>query len=1067
MAFSKLRCVALALMACLATPCMTAQLLAQSWNFDNRVFTERLRQDWLMQDVPNVDQRVALFTPKENAEAEYQLIRTKLDELKNSELKDDERLANRVPSFTEALKLEEPASNDAMVDASSVAVAQLERLLETLKVAKTPSDDPRWKALYYDVCRIRRARRLLDLPELCPKFVYTKHYVIGASHYAYTEDVSDEEYRDFSCDRRPGGQLCCATFAPDGTIRNEILVSVPNGTLRDPDVSWDADKILYAARNSFDLDDFHIYEYDMKMKTQRKITDGLGVADIEPIYLPDDNILFGSTRCTQITDCWWTEVSNFYTCNPLGHFMRRLTADQVTVNYPKLLEDGRIIYTRWDYNDRGQIYPQPLFQMNCDGTGQTEYYGNNSYFPTTIMHARGIPGTDLVLAIAAGHHTYQNGKLLLIDRSKGAQENAGATLIAPVRETAADKIDQYGQIGELFQYPYPLDESTLLCAYLPEGGAWKYDVPFGLYWFDHDGQRELLAFDRDISCGQPMPLVERERPLLRPSQVDLSKKTGAYYVQDVYEGPGLKGIERGVVKSLRVVALEFRPVGIRKNGNGGPAGGAMVCTPIAIDNATWDVKRVLGEVPVEEDGSAYFEAPAMTPVYFQLLDEKGDVVQTMRSWSTLQPGETFACVGCHEPKESVIQNVAGASGANSIALQKPIAKPTPFYTPGNGYLADAGFSFNRDIQPILDHHCVSCHRGGDGPMSLLGDADLSDRGKDASNRAGRSFSQAYINLTQNGNHDGAYSKWLGIQEGPELLPPYFAGAFKSPLVNEWRGDDRKVEAHREVKLDEVSIRKLALWIDLLVPYCGDYREENIWTPEERATYAYYWAKHEQARLENDANIELYRAAVASNFQNVASRSFASYGRLGGLADKEHFLRDYLADVPSGLAYRPEGQNEYRNVALNPGDVQGDKLFVKQYPHAMSNSEYGCLDEFAAKNVIDGKTSNQGHGAAFPSWGPNLRTDLWLEIDFGCDVEIDKLVLYLRADFPHDAAWKSATVYFSDGSSMPLELQETAQPQTFQFSKRRVRSLRITDFQTDEPLKWHGITELEVWGVTAR
>ncbi|MBQ4203616.1 MAG: hypothetical protein II655_07935, partial [Thermoguttaceae bacterium] len=603
-----------------------------------------------------------------------------------------------------------------------------------------------------------------------------------------------------------GGQLCLLTFARDGSLRGDVLVETPAGTLRDPDVSWDGRKILFSMRNDLHEDDFHIYEYDVDAKSTRQITRGPGVADIEPIYLPNDDLLFGSTRCTQITDCWWTEVSNFYTCDSQGRFLRRVSVDQVTVNYPKLLDDGRVVYTRWDYNDRGQIYPQPLFQMNPDGTGQTEYYGNNSYFPTTIMHARGTPGSDKVLAIAAGHHTYQNGKLVLLDRSKGNQENQGATLLAPIRDTPADRVDQYGQQGELFQYPYPLDDFTLLAAYLPEGGAWRYDSPFGLYWFDYDGRRELLAFDPQISCGQPIPLAEREKPTLRPSQVDLSQTIGRYYVQDVYEGPGLAGVERGVVKKLRVVSPEFRPVGIRSNVNGGPAGGAMVCTPPSVGGGTWDVKRVLGEVPVEEDGSAYFEVPAMTPVYFQLLDENDDVVQTMRSWSTLQPGETFGCVGCHEPKGSIIENVSAAA-ATTAALRKGVATLTPVITPGAGRFENAGFSFPRDVQPILDAHCVRCHAGGtlkDGrpaPFSLLGDEDHSVQGRAINARSGRRFSESYLRLTQYGNNKGAWCRWIGIQEGPEMLPPYFSGAAKSPLIAMFRArPEDRAEFHKDVAI---------------------------------------------------------------------------------------------------------------------------------------------------------------------------------------------------------------------------------------------------------------------------
>ena len=162
-------------------------------------------------------------------------------------------------------------------------------------------------------------------------------------------------------------------------------------------------------------------------------------------------------------------MSNLYTCAADDRYLRRLSFDQVHTNYPAVTDDGRVLYTRWDYNDRGQLYPQGLFEMFPDGTGQREFYGNNSWFPTTILHARGIPGTIRILAVFTGHHTWQAGKLGILDPSLGRQENEGAQLIAPVRETPAERIDHYGQEGDLFKYPYPVGDRHFLVSYAPRG----------------------------------------------------------------------------------------------------------------------------------------------------------------------------------------------------------------------------------------------------------------------------------------------------------------------------------------------------------------------------------------------------------------------------------------------------------------------------------------------------------------------------------------------------------------------------------------------------------------------
>ena len=90
----------------------------------------------------------------------------------------------------------------------------------------------------------------------------------------------------------------------------------------------------------------------------------------------------------------------------------------------------------------------------------------------------------------------------------------------------------------------------------------------------------------------------------------------------------------------------------------------------------------------------------------------------------------------------------------------------------------------------------------------------------------------------------------------------------------------------------------------------------------------------------------------------------------------------------------------------------------------------------------------------------------LNVDFGCEVDIDKCVIYARADFPHDDVWQSGTLEFSDGSTVDIELRPTAEPQEFKFDKRRVTSVRLTNLKPNFPLKWCGITEIEYWGVPA-
>ena len=995
----------------------------------------------------------------------------------------------------------------------------LQEALDGLVARALPPEDPQWLELYEKACQQRREARLKPLTEKASPIVFTKHYNMGGSHYAYTEGQSDAQAeRSFY----PGSELCLLEL--DGQKMNvRTLLKDAEGVIRDPAVSYDGKRILFSWKKSKLEDDYHLYEMDVASGKIRQLTFGLGVADYEGTYLPNGDILFNSTRCVQTVDCWWTEVSNLYACDKDGKSLRRITFDQVHDNYPTVINDGRVIYTRWEYNDRGQLFPQPLFQMNPDGTGQTECYGNNSWFPTSILHARAIPGSQKIMAILSGHHCMQAGKLAVIDTSKGRQEAEGVQLIAPARETKAVKIDAYGQEGELFQYPYPLSEEAAIVAYHPVGwlrgkknSGGRFTEPhFKIYFMASDGRRELLAADPTISCNQPALLAARPVPVQRSSTVDYSKTTGTYSMQNVYAGKALPGVEKGKIKRLRVVALDFRAAGVKANGSTGPAGGALSCTPPSINNGTWDPKIVLGDATVYEDGSAFFQAPARTPLYFMALDEKGHVVQTMRSWSTLQPGENASCVGCHEDK-----NAPALAAPKVTQAMKAGAEPLkPFYGPARP------FSFPTEIQPILDRHCVSCHNTRSQAQTLAtpmpspaaatpaapataplpsptpGAFSLTSAPNVDSN-SGRIWSDAYLYLTNKGKMTPSVN-WIGAQSIPPMLPPYFAGAAKSSLI------ELLEKGHQKVKLSREELDKLACWIDLLVPYCGDYTEATSWTPDEMMKYDHYLLKRRRFQEGERSGInELLKAqngaqAPASIKMIDAADTISAQARPFQQGDRiliqgpSHMMIRLSPELPEALVYSPDGRVEFplplgpqdaaayppkafagkptitarpatadeisanRNLALNPYDVRGLTTF---FPHATSNSECRNTPVFAARNAIDGSIQNQKHGG-WPnqSWGPDKRTDLWWRVDFGRMVEIDRLVIIVRADFPHDKVWSSATVRFSDGSTQKIDLRAAKEPQSFAFEKRNVSWVELADLAQENPLGWCALSEVEVYG----
>lgn len=550
-------------------------------------------------------------------------------------------------------------------------------------------------------------------------------------------------------------------------------------------------------------------------------------------------------------------MSNLYRCEEDGSHILRLTFDQVHDNYPTIAGDGTILYTRWEYNDRSQMFPQPLFQMSADGTQQRAVYGENSWFPTTIIHARAISGSRRIFAVATGHHSLQAGDLIQIDPARGRQEAEGVRLVAPLRKTEAVKIDAYGQEGPLFLYPYPLDQTSLVVTACPEGWLRKEghvqrnrQAPFGLYWMDVEGHRELLTTRKGYPCGRAVPLCARVRPPQRPDHVDYTCTKGTFYVQDVYVGEPMEGVKRGTVKTLRVLSLDYRMAGIGHNKNSGPGGGALVSTPISISHGAWDPKIVVGDAPVYADGSVFFSVSTRQPLYFMLLDDQGRMIQTMRSWTTLQPGENASCVGCHESKNSVPlaakrPTLALAAGAAELRLM-------------NG--PQRGFSFVKEVQPILDRRCVSCHNGKDDKKPDLTGLPVVD------GVAKRRWTRSYLALTHSktekmwpsgeayaGKPDHPVLNWITAGSTVKLIPPYFKGSNTSKLFTLLDQGHGKGMTPNEKAI-------LALWVDLGVPFCGDYTEAAEWTKEEWAKHKRYKEKRDRADAEDRATLEALRRA---------------------------------------------------------------------------------------------------------------------------------------------------------------------------------------------------------------
>lgn len=825
----------------------------------------RLERDWLYQDAGLDIARV--FTSGNDCEKESSMV---------------QRVLGRVPNDDPKVKL-------------------LSERLDELVDKEVAACDSRWRSLYLDACAARRKARLQALREKATQFIYAKHCVFGCMQgLAGRYDLPDEQVRDYTFGFQQGGQLCLGTLLEDGTIKHEVLLEKPRGVICYPNLSWDARTLVFSMRDNFETDSYYLYTMDLATRRVKQITfpilkngQPLPVADCEPTFLPDGRIIFTSTRDVHIADCWYRAGGNIYTCNADGGDMRRLTFDQLMTSHPQVLEDGRIVFTRWEYNDRNALFAHPLISMNPDGTAQTAYYGNNTMFPAAIIHARSIPGSQKIIAIIAGHHSIYKGKLGIVDRSKGMQEGKGIEFVNTklngdlgresadfVRPEPPDpskpyldfKIDIFGQVGPQYSHPYAFDEENLLCSFCPEGYLppfGPFNPPLGVYYMKPDGVRELLAFDNWQGTGLAIPVMPRTPPPVRASLVKSQNNTGVFTLEDVYEGPGLAGVPRGTAKKLRVIALEYRAARMGYGQNGGECETGLCQTPISLNSGSWDVKHVLGEVDIEPNGSCNFEVPAHTPVYFQILDARGYTIQSMRSWSTLQNGEQFACIGCHENKMQ--SGTRMPTYATTMALAKPVQKLKPFAGKEHPLLrrlasqswldsvenylgvnaprsldANApvdGFSYVQEIQPIFDKHCVSCHNASEiakSKISLTGEVAKPETVKLIG--AGqvdpkRAYTQSYVAITTSGNPDkNPWMTWLKPRSRSVMLPPYHTGSAKSKIMDYFE------PTHYGVKISENEKRTFACWLDLLVPFCGSYTQNNTWTDAEKAEYGYFQEK---------------------------------------------------------------------------------------------------------------------------------------------------------------------------------------------------------------------------------
>ncbi|MEI7908051.1 MAG: hypothetical protein WCK77_00315 [Verrucomicrobiota bacterium] len=598
---------------------------------------------------------------------------------------------------------------------------------------------------------------------------------------------------------QPGGPLKTLDLAHNGTTR-VVTDPGPEGRLRDPDVHFDGKRIVFSMRKNI-RDNYHLYEINADGSGLKQLTSAAGVFDIDPFYLPDDNLAFTSSREPKYCMCNIHIMGNLFRMEPDGANIHQIGKSTLFEGHGSLLPDGRLIYDRWEYVDRNFGNAQGLWTANPDGTNHAGYYGNNTPAGGVVLQPHAIPGSDLILCILGSCHDRPWGALAILDRSRGVDGKPPVLRTWPANavERVADPgtpnggFDSFTTVNPKYQDPYPLSDKYFLCSRMTGQGE-----QMGIYLVDVFGN-EIQVHSEGAGCFDAMPLAARPRPPVIPTRRDFTNADGYVYVQNVYNGTHMQDVKPGSVKFLRVVESPEKRYWTEPGWNG---------QGIERPGMSWhdfNNKRILGTVPVEADGSAAFALPSDRFVYFQLLDADGMMVQSMRSGTSVQSGEWLGCVGCHDERRAA---PSSPSGNNPLALKRPPS------TLQGWHGAPRMFNYLTDVQPVFDKHCVSCHdygKEGGKKLVLAGDRGLI-------------FNASYVNLWTKG-------ALTVVGAGPpEIRQAYSWGSHPSRLLHFHDGPNK----HAEVKLSAGELEKIITWVDLNAPYYPSYASAYPHNPYGRS-----------------------------------------------------------------------------------------------------------------------------------------------------------------------------------------------------------------------------------------
>ena len=614
---------------------------------------------------------------------------------------------------------------------------------------------------------------------------------------------------------QPGGGLFVLDLASGGLRR---LVDAAEGVILDADLSFDGREIVFSWMR--DMQRFQVYRIGLDGSGLRQLTDGDSF-NFNACWLPDGGIAFLSTRRSAYAYCWSSPAGILHRMNADGSGVRQLSANYLNDFTPSVLNDGRLIYSRWEYVDRPAIPIQSLWTINPDGTGLRVYFGNRVLSPATFMEPRAIPGSENILCLLTAHNGPCHGAVGIIDRRLGVNAQAAIRNLTPEVNIGAVAHGDGNFVRGPYESAFPIDDRYFVVSH---NGT--------VLLRDYAGTEQTVALERgEATPGwfNPLPVRPRRLPPEVPGSLaegPINEAWATVYVQDVYQGLEPE-IPRGAIAEIRVVQEVAKPVSVDPNRR---LFGFQF--PVVSCGATYAPKKIWGSAQVAADGSASFRVPANVPVYFMALDAEGRALQRMRSFTHFQPGEIQGCVGCHEDRRQT-----QSREARPLALQRA---PQELAPPEWGV---KGFSYLEVVQPVLDRHCVECHNAREHPH----DVDLSRDRTDIFNvsyevlaRRNTPAEDAHVGGARMPGFQNPYTSWIPTYNGTEEnileIRPRAWGSPASKLADLIRTGHPDAAGKLRVSLASVERRRIYAWIDCNVPYYPTSASQDLTIPGCRQIY---------------------------------------------------------------------------------------------------------------------------------------------------------------------------------------------------------------------------------------